>query len=302
MKNTIIIALILSLSFSIFAGKVDGNSSEYGWQMLKIPVSTASAGLGGNGLNSVKDGLNFTRYPTTGLLTDTRAVTFSQNYWIFDTVLNNIRVTSSNGKKSMSFAMKYLDYGTIEAMDENGDSNGEFNPMDLDFVGNMAFRVHPDHYFGANLHLLYEKIHTESSFGFSTDWGYTYLTPLKDLNLNFNLKNLGATTKMKDENIDLPLVQELSATKSLEFNKIKSEIETKIANIAGDENLKSVTSIQSNLMGLLDLRFAYKINYDDTNISTGIGINVNRFKIDYSYIPYSNELDDFHMIGLSYLF
>ncbi len=302
MRKYIVLGITLLALVSLFAEKVDGKSGEYGFQMLKIPTSVAVAGTGGTGAFFSDDAFATKSHPTAGVINRISGISLVSNQWLFDTQMTNLGVNNSDGKTSIGLTLRYLDYGDFENRDDQAVLTGEYHPMDLDIMVNYGFRLHPNHYAGVNLSLLYEKINTASSYGLATDIGYTWLTPLKGMKTYLTVKNLGVTSEMESEAIDLPIGYELGFAKDFDFESFLLEGDLRFLKYEDDDNMKANIGLSATFLEILRLRAGYKVNYDIEDISAGIGIHWKSIGVDYTWIPIKEEIGDVHMIGLTYSF
>ena len=277
-------------------------SGEYGWQMLKISSGVDCAAQGGAGAFSADDAFSFLNHPVAGLFSRKQVISLAQNYWIFDTTLNSGAYLNSTGNKSFGFAYRYLDYGKLDNYDDVGNLIGEYHPMDLVITMNFGCRLTPDHYLGVNVNALYEKILTSSSYGASFDLGYTYLTPFKEVQLYATLRNLGKTSQMDLENIDLPVSGELGFLRNFQVGTMTFSNDLKFIMSIDDDNLKAVLGVRCALNEKLNLKAGYKFNYDAETFSVGFGVDLKKIYLNYAFIPFSSEIDDVHIIGLTYRF
>jgi hypothetical protein len=294
--NRIILIILLLVSVSALLAEVDGSK---GFQMLRILVDPVTAAQGGNGsINSVS-GYNFLDNAAAPLRQNGKNISFSQNFWLFDTSMSSIGYHNNSGNTSIGIAMRYLDYGKIDNRDETGEIIGEYHPMDFSVSFNMGVRLASAHYLGTNINGLYEKIDDSSSTGISFDLGYIYLTPLKNLNLMATAKNLGFTSNMDAQNIELPITFDLSISKIFlpSYNPITAEM--KLIKEIDNDNLKAAFGAEVNIYENFYLRAGYKLGSDLEGISGGFGVRADRFMIDYSYNPISEGLDDVHLLGIS---
>jgi len=296
MKKKIITLTLIIISVLL----VSENSGEYGFQMLNIVSSANLAGQAETGTFSNTDAFCFLTNPTSGVVNKAKALSVSQNFWLFDTNVNNIGYINSNGKSSFGIAFSFIDYGKIDARDDTADIIGEFHPIDLSIATNFAYRITPNHFVGINLRILYENIYTASSYGFSSDIAYTYVTPIEGLKLSTAIKHLGKTSEMSEETIKLPVCGEISAAKVFEFPFAVFSTEAKLIKRIDDNKLQSAFGINAGLNRFFSFRLGYKLNSDAENISTGFGIIFNDFMIDYAFIPFKYEISNAHIISISY--
>ncbi|MCD4830047.1 MAG: PorV/PorQ family protein [Candidatus Cloacimonetes bacterium] len=298
----LVVAACLLTALPLAALKVDGDAGAYGFQMLKIPASAAIAACGGTGAASGSDALGFFEHPATPLRTRTSAISFSSTYWMFDTKLNTVAYTRHSGSRSFGLGMRYLDYGKFDTVDDVSQIIGEFHPMDLDAVLNFSYRITPSHFAGVNVHLLYEKIHTASSWGACADIGWVWLTPLEGLRTGLTAKYLGGTSAMDSESIDLPYTLEALVAKDVILGGVDFTAEGRAIKHPDDDNAKAALGLNARLLGTLDLRFGYKFNYDVESFSAGFGVAWKRLRVDYAYLPFIEDgSDDIHIIGLSFM-
>ncbi len=298
MKKIIIAYVVISLTTFLIAE----SNGKYGFQMLKILSSANAAAKAGNDPFSSPDAFSFLQNPASGLINRTQAVSITQNYWIFDTKMSSVAYLNPHGKTSFGIAFRQLDYGKFPDINEQQELIGEFHPLDLNLIVNFAFRINPDHYFGMNFHSLYEKIKTASSFALSCDLGYTYLTPIKNMKLSAALKHLGSSTKMDEDNIDLPTTFEIGLAKSLEKDFIEISSEIKGIKHQDRDGTNATLSLSFLLYEKFRLSGGYKFNYDSEDLAAGCGFIYKNLLIDYAFIPFKYEINDVHMFTISYLF
>jgi len=266
------------------------------------PALSAQAGTGGfyNASASV-----IMQDPAAALNIKAKSVHFSQmqlNH--FDANVYSVAWRNSGLNSSLGLFFSSLDYGKLEERLDNGTLVGEFHPMDINMGFNYAQRLTSNQLAGITVHGLFTKIHTESALGMSVDFGYIWQTPLQNTNVFANLKNLGFTSKMKNERIDIPYSFEFGANYFKQMNSdMKLNVEAKALKHEDNDDAKYNLGGQIALYDILSLRAGYRINYDIESYTLGLGINWNRFDIDYSYIPIDlDNLGDTHYIGLTYYY
>jgi len=277
-------------------------SGEYGFQLLKIASGPEGASQAGTGAFSSGEAYSFILNPTAGLFTKQRIISIAQNYWIFDTKLNSAGYINTNGKTSFGVAYRYLDYGKLENRTDTGTYIGEFHPMDLIFSLNFGYRITPNQYAGINANALYEKIDTASSYGYTFDLGYTYLSLIQGQKFSAAIKNIGQTSAMENETIDLPISFELGVIQEFDINTIKLSGELKMIKHIDDDEFKAVLGTKVELNRILDVKFGYKANFDAESFSAGFGISLKKIAIDYAYVPFEYHINDVHVLGLTYKF
>ncbi|MBW6516599.1 MAG: PorV/PorQ family protein [Candidatus Cloacimonetes bacterium] len=301
-KSILILVMIIIFGLSLQGVEPINIKSDYGWKMLTIPLSPSIAAMAGTGASISDEAGSFIEHPAAGLVGNVRAISVSQNLWIFDTQLNSIAINTITGATSYGFALRALDYGKIDARDLAGDIIGEFHPLDVNLIGNFAYRITPNYYAGINLMLLYQKIQTKSSTGVAFDLGLTYLTPISGLSVDAAVKHLGKTQKVNQSRIKLPVTPELAFNYLLPVDIAIIHTELKMLKHPDDDNIRVQLGANANINSVFNVRAGYYFNHDTQNITAGIGLQLKRIDFNYAYLPFSNDIRDAHSFGLSYKF
>ncbi len=303
MKYKFLILLLVIMSASLFAEKVDGKAGESGFKMLDILKDPATAASGGVGSFNSYNSFSFLTHPVSGLENPDHQVSFNTAELFADITAKNLGYIKSSEKMGFGLSFRTVDYGEIEKRDDNGLLIGNYEPVDMVLSTNMAFRIKPSHYAGANVHLLYERISNSSAYGLAFDLGYYYKSPIKNLCFSAALRNMGKTSKMDDEDITLPFSYEGSAIYTYQISDIvKNHSEVKFMKYRDDDNLKINIGNVVSLHDIFQIRMGYKLNYDEEDFTAGFSVKVKNYNVGYSFIKYAEELDDIHMIGVSYSF
>lgn len=299
--NKIKIILLVLITVVATLNAQHDNAGKYGFQILELNSSPAMSGMGDTGAFVTNDALNFMNNPTAGLFNSSRLITVSQNFWLADTDIISGGYSMNKRKYHWGYAFKYLNYGTLDERDETGAIIGEFSPMD--FVGtlNYGIRFGATHFFGLNANILYEKISTASAYGFSSDFGYVWSTPIKDMKLYTAVKNLGKTSNMDKEDINLPINFELGITQEFISRYYDLAFDIK-SHKSQDTDFAHNFGVQLKTFEILYLRTGFKVNNDTNDLSFGVGIDYDSFNVDYAYQQMTNGFDDVHKISLSYKF
>ena len=295
----IILAIILIAVFCQLQAEVDGSK---GYQMLRIMIDPVTAAQGGNGVSNSQSSFTFLENAAAPLLQNGKVLSVSQNVWLFGTSLSSIGYRNSKGKKTFGYGIRYLDYGKIDGRDNIGEKVGEYHPLDMAITFNFGYRILASHYLGINMNGLYEKIDDASSLGLTGDLGYVYLTPIKELKLLVSIKNMGVSSNMENENVEMPLTMELGLSKDFDIASNVLSAGAKLVKDVDNDKLKGSLGLSTRLHSIFFLRAGYKFNYDIEGLGCGFGIKYKGFMIDYAYNTISEDLKDVHLFGLSYHF
>jgi len=293
--------ILLWVATTLFA--IDSDAGKYGFQFLKIPAATSLAAMANTGEMNQYSPLTILQHPAAFDWKRGKYVAASQTSWLVDTNLYNIAYRNVMFDRSWGLALKYVDHGQFEKRTDNGTLIGYYYPMDLNFAINYAHKLTPDIHAGINLNYIYEKIDTSSAMGFTTDLGLVYRTPIRNTNIDIAFKNIGFTTKMDEEKIDLPFTTELGLATGYEYTPdfiIYPAVKAIYMN--DHDDILPAIGVDFRILEILDVKFGYKINYNEEDFSAGIGVIYHSFSIDYAFMNFKNDLDKVHMFGVGYRF
>ncbi len=302
MKTIFFALIMIIIAAPLFAEKVDTKAGQYGFQILKVDIGAENVARGSAVSAQTGDASIMWYNPASTNFSDKSNVHFTHNEWIFDTRMENVSFMLNKGKYSFGAGITYLNYGKIDRRNDQGDPIGEFNPTDI--IGNINFSIRtlPDLYCGINLKGLFEKIHIETAYGLAVDLGVIYRTMIKGLNLSAVVQNLGTTSKMAKERIDLPIGCKSGFSYQLPFSFLNLQIAADIIKYIDDDNAKVNCGLQYVFQDIVFTRIGYKFNYDEENITPGLGFKINRYHFDYAYVPFQSDIGATHRFSLSYDF
>ena len=301
MRYILIIMILAMLSFTLTA--INSNAGEYGFQFLQIPISPVASALGGTGIYGNGYAGAFIQNPAANLIEERFSLSLQHSFWIVDTSTSQLVYSNSNRNRHFGLVGRMLDYGELENRDDTGLLIGSYHPLDANLMANLAVRIMPDHLFGINAGVIYEKLDTASSYGLSADLGYVFLTPITNAILFSSVRNIGFTSKMDKESIKLPLTLEAGLGYAMPEVSFADRISQQLTfKKAVDTDLLVSYAAEVSLWQILALRVGYKFPYDEESITAGIGINWHNLEIDYGWAYFSERLNDTHSFGITYNF
>ena len=120
----------------------------------------------------------------------------------------------------------YINYGTFDGYDEQGNSTGTFTGNEAALSFGYALQVgYSDFYFGANVKFITSKLEQYSSFGAATDLGLVYINEDIEFQATLVVRNLGAQiTTYAGQNEPLPLEIGFGMSQTLENVPIRWHI------------------------------------------------------------------------------
>ncbi|MCK4357807.1 MAG: PorV/PorQ family protein [Candidatus Cloacimonetes bacterium] len=300
MKKLTLFIFFLLISSSICYSQ--SNLQENGFLILNVGNSASMTGKGEAVSATSGDATIFWYNPAAVQISQYSNFCFCHNSYLFDNKIENASLIVKRGNKSYGLGIVYLNYGKLDKTDGVGNIIGEYHPIDIVIAGNYAMRISPYFSFGSNLKIVYEKIDTESSLGFGTDLGVIYDSFIKGLNLAFVLQNIGLSTKMDNERIEFPLSYKIGTCQELNISKqSKLSISSDLIKYE-NEDIKLNLGFEYAFGEAIYTRLGYKVNYDEEDFSTGLGIKINHYKFDYSFTPFQSDLGNVHRLSISYDF
>ncbi|MBC8479185.1 MAG: PorV/PorQ family protein, partial [FCB group bacterium] len=288
------VILLILLTSQVFAVKKLGQT---GFKWLSIPVGARAAGMG-SAYTSASGDLNSMFWNPAGLTNvSPYGISFSNVEWIAG--INHSALTAGYdlGQSGvLAFQFLSVDYGdligTIRADNNNGYiETGNFSPQGKIFGIGYGRRISAKFSFGAVLKYCYEDLGTayisesmddepekvDATLSIPAfDVGTLFFPGYKDLRLGMTLQNFSQEKSYIDESFPLPLtfkfglsMDVLSIFKENSLSKLTLSTEmihprdyTEHIHLGAEYDFNNVFSFRSG----------YKTNYDEEDLSMGMGI------------------------------
>ncbi|MGH1364083.1 MAG: PorV/PorQ family protein [Calditrichia bacterium] len=231
---------------------------------------------------------------------------------------SDVTVSSFSGSYTIgnfgTFAVQaqVLDYGEIQETRADqlfrDPATGIFNlgftgsnvaPSAMLFGISYARRLTTQFSFGLTAKYAYEDLIVESSGSVIFDGGILFKTGLRSLDFGMMLRNFGPEVKYVDEGYPLPQIFAIGLSGMLlgdEGDAFLMPSEDHNVLFAydlaqtRDHSQQQHLGVEYSYRSLISLRSGYKVNFDEESWTAGFGINVNRFKLDYSYNDFGEFL------------
>ncbi|MCK4548083.1 MAG: PorV/PorQ family protein [Candidatus Eisenbacteria sp.] len=293
----------LGTVFSVFAAllvaasAVSADPGQTGLTFLKMGQGARAMGMGG-AFSTVADDASATYWNPAGCIDvgDTE-VLLSHAGWVQGIDMENVAIARSHGDHGFGLSFTVLRTDEIEMRDVDGTRIGHFRFFDFAIQGSYAHNIGDRLVGGVSVKALYEQIDEETATGFAVDIGGILNLPVDGLRVGACVQHLGAKMKFIDESFDLPLTIRggLSYRLTVPFLSDESIVAFEIQKPREDD-LKTHFGIEVGLVEKLALRFGYRTGYDNQNVSVGVGIPVNKYRLDYAYVPFYSDLGDVHRV------
>lgn len=307
-------ALFLTLA-ALFVHSLQAQESNYSQTVLKLPMSSHTAALGGENISVIEDspwsgwgnpalysnvsnhslGLDFMTYANGG-------------YWA------GAQFVKAFGERHTgAVTAQMMGYGSMDETDASGNVIGDFNPKDIVIGAGYSYLLSDRWAGGANLNFIYSKYADFSAFAVAVDLGVNYYNEDSDFSLSAALRNIGAPLKSFDDRTErLPFNMQIGFTKGMAHAPVRFSVTLSDLTrwkksdffTPDDEDLKFGKNLMNHFIVGVDVlptdylylsagynfRRAYELKAAGSGHGAGItfggGLNLSRLKLGVSYAKY----------------
>jgi hypothetical protein len=288
---------VAALFVIIFLSRNSYSQSTY--DFLKVDTSPRAGALGGSFVSN-DDDPNVIFYNPAGLnLLQGTPVSISYVKHLLDINLASVAFsTNLSTIGRMGAAIQYINYGSFDQADENGQKTGTFNAGEAAIILGYANNLDTNFYYGVNLKLIYSSIANRNSDALAFDAGLHYTFPGENVDIGFAILNVGTQLKSYyTTKEDLPLDVVFGISKSLAHLPLRlsldfHELNQKQDNFASTFKAFSIGA-EFTLSKVLKLRFGYdNQKRQDLEIGStpgiagfniGFGLHIASYQFDYGY-------------------
>lgn len=217
--------------------------------------------------------------------------------WMQDVRSEFLGVGHGNGSTGLGLHILYTTVGDMEHRTAaTPEPLGLFSSHELVMGLSYARRLGKRLRLGITAKAYYEKLFLDEALGGGADIGLLYLIRENGLRLGASVQNLGKTSTLYEDDIDLPVT--LRAGAALPFSGPGGQW-LLLADGVQVRNLPFHlhTGIEWNWQERLYVRLGYQSGYDNRDLSGGLGIVWHRLRLDYSYTPIASGLGDSHRVA-----
>lgn len=317
----VFVVLFCTESFSQIGGK-------YVYQFLNLVTSPRQAALGGKTVTIHDYDVNqaiFNPATINPEMDNHLSVNYGSYYGeiIYGTAA--YAYTYDRHKQTFHAGVNYVNYGSFEGYDENGQETTEFTGSEISLSVGYAYNLPwTDIYVGANAKLISSTLESYNSFGAAIDLGALYIDDYNDINIGFSLRNIGYQIKpYQDLNEKLPF--EIVAGISQELENVPIRWHLTLENLQqwnigfsnpnrsegsldGGSSEEKVGFFNNALRHVIlgaelfparsfSVRLGYNFRRSEelriveqrnfSGISAGFGLRFNNIRFDYSYSRYT---------------
>jgi hypothetical protein len=215
MKRNILIILVVLLSTSGVKSQI-GGSAIYSVLTLQSSAKTAALGM---------DFLPCFTEDVSAIINNPSTISERNHNDIgitYTSLFNGINQTSLAYSHSidkignLALGVQYLNYGSFDMTEENGDVVGKFTAADYVFTLSWGKILDSNVFIGANLKPVFSQYESYNGFALAIDLAASYQSSDRTWALSLMARNMGKQIKkLANEDFSLPFDLQLSASKKL---------------------------------------------------------------------------------------
>lgn len=324
MLKQIVLFLMLLICSTSF-GQIGGR---YTYQFLNLTTSPRQAALGGKTITIYDEDVNQAMSNPAALNEDMDnhlALNYGNYYGEASYGTASYAYTYDRHVQTFYAGISYVNYGSFEGYDENGQATSDFTGSEGTLSVGYAYNIpFTDIHIGANAKLITSTLETYNSIGGALDLGIIYKNDVNDLNLALVIRNIGTqfttysgikenlpfeiTAGASQELEHVPLRWHLTLENLQQWNISFSNPVRGETNIDGSTSNEKVSFVNNALRHVVfgielfprkavNLRLGYnfrraeELRIDEqrnfSGISLGFGLKMNKLKFNYSYSRYT---------------
>jgi len=186
----------------------------------------------------------------------------------------------------------YVDMGSIEGRDEQGNPTGDFGASDMEALLGYGRKLSTKLMFGLSAGMLQESIAENKKSTYLGNIGLLFKAT-KSISLGLACQNIGS--KLGEDS--LPLTYKGGIALRLKSFTIAADAVKAI-----DDDMYFCAGLEWWIGDILALRAGYRTGQDvGSGISYGVGLKISKINLDYAYVPYG-DLGNTHRVSLGIKF
>lgn len=282
-------------------------------QFLKIGMGARQVGLGEANIAGVTDVNSIFWNPAAVTGINGVQSSFSYTTWMMDLkIMSGAVGVNIDGIGTLTASYITMDYGDIEEAYTTSQSGGSdtrtgsyFSGSDLLFGIGLARKFTDRLSIGINLKYIREDLHIYSSDLWAFDVGSYYDTKWKGIKIAMSAQNFSSqarwleTKEEEQQSYELPIIYRIGVSiDMLGGNELffggdptKHKITFNMDAIHTNDYAERLhLGLEYKAFDMIFLRSGYRFNYEEGNLSMGVGFNYNagfaNINVDYAYVQY----------------
>lgn len=210
------LALFFAAMLQVVTSLAQEKSSSFNF--LKLPASAHAAALGGINISLIDDDATLA-FNNPAMLASVSDKTINLNYMSYmkgSLVASAALVKAIGDRHTLGINAQYLNYGSMDETDENGNVTGDLSAKDFSLAGQYSYSLSERWVGGATARFIFSKYAEYSSFAIAFDLGLNYFNEENDFSASITMRNVGAQLKRFDDRTEhLPFDLDVGFTQSM---------------------------------------------------------------------------------------
>lgn len=293
------ILLLTVASNMLISSLMFAQAGRTGLSFLKIGVGGRALAMGEAYSAAASDPTAVYYNPAALSLSSFPQIIVMHREWIQDTKTDFLAAKTSIDKLSLAVGVNQTSVSNIEIRTTPGPSLGTFSSRNAAIGFSAAYAINPSLNIGFTGNYLYEKIYTEEATGFGANFGALYTTPW-DVRLAFAVSNVGKMNELQNTASKLPTSVRVGGAYEKWLENVDGTLTAAadIVTFTGESKSHVHLGAEFDYKKTFDIRAGYQTGYDAKNVSAGVGVRYNMFRLDYAFVPFKYDLGSTHTISL----
>ena len=320
----LVVVLMILLCLPVF-GQIGGRNT---YQFLNLVTSPRQAALGGKIVTIYDEDVNQAHFNPASInpeMHNQLALNYGSYFGEVSYGTASYAYTYDQHLQTFQAGINYINYGTFEGYDENGQATNSFTGSEVAVSLGYAYNVpFTNLHLGVNAKVISSVLENYNSLGGALDLGAVYRDERNDVNWALVIRNIGTQfTTYSGVREKLPLEVMLGVSQELDNVPIRWHLTLEnlqqwnvafsnpvrgATSIDGSETQEKVSFVNNALRHVIfgvelfpksvfNLRLGYNFRRGEelrvvdkrhfSGISVGFGLKMNRLKFNYSYSRYT---------------
>lgn len=291
------IVILFSTNFSVAQ---TGNAGATGLAFLKLGVGARAGGMGG-AFSAISDDATATFWNPAGLTYSRAQVAFTHTEWLQDITNEFLAITFPAFRGTLGLSFYTNSVGGIERrLNPSEEPIGTVEANDVALGLSYATSISSSLKAGLTVKYLYEKIFIESAAGYAFDFGLILQPFSNPLQLAVVAQNFGSMDKLRAESINLPKTVRLGISYLFALDGIGGKVLLAADGVKVIEtDFRGSFGAELQFKSQLAVRVGYQTGLSRQAFGGGLGLKMNRYHLDYGFIPFDSNFGDTHRFSFA---
>jgi hypothetical protein len=275
--------------------------SDSGLASLKIVPGVREAGMASTGVASAQGPQAIYFNPAAISRDNNFMVNLYYAKWFLDTHHQSLFVVRPLKIFNIGFGVVNFSYGEVENRDNKPTEEpiGYFNPQDYSFFLTLSRALDSRTAIGVSGKFYYQKIFEKAVSAGGIDVGLKF-DVMEKLALGFSIINFGSTMRYIREKFWLPTEAKAGASYNLPLGNHSLIGALDLSYLPYDKKFNAGIGAEFSLNNLIFLRAGVSPFSETDKISSGLGVKLNKFRLEYAFSPYTENLGATHRFSVGF--